>query len=477
MSSIGEKAVSVDALKYVHDSINGEKVGYAVLTNGVIRLYSDEAKTKLISSIPLPVEGGGVSYDDEELRELVSEKMKRVVVRLVNENGAFSVKDYQTGTALTFDALKALISDVSNYVVCVYGNSKLRPQYVSTSEMMFIGLDRASEEAKVLRLLVTPTRVSYETFSLASKSEIDDVETALENIKSVTDKLEAFNDVSIINQPVDVYARIGYKIGLHVDAKNADSYQWQYSKDEVKWYNSTPVTATTDTILLTVSSANTQNTYRCKITGGAGSKTIYSEYCKIIIDETLPETQPSVDVPTSDVDLSNYYTKTQTESKFTVKTRIDFDGSDFKIDSKTLTYKELHDIHLANPDFAFVVYGDRAYLLSYVQDDASAMRELRFQSTISVTDSSGISMVKTSGIYVTSSDGVAISSVRTTDVNGENEAYKAESITDGNKNNVWYPSNKAVSDYVESKLSQINSDLSDLRTEVMGASALIGEGV
>lgn len=151
----------------------------------------------------------------------------------------------------------------------------------------------------------------------------------------------------------------------------------------------------------------------------------------------------------------------------TSKTRIDFDGNrTFKIGTKTLNYKELHDVHLAQQDFAFVVYGDRAYLLSYVQDDASSMRELRFQSVIATTDSNGVSNTKTSGIYVKSSDGINIASVTVTDINSENNSYKASAINDTNKNNVWYPSNKAVADYVDSSVAELNDDLLQLKDDV-----------
>lgn len=108
----------------------------------------------------------------EELRELINERMIREVLRLVKVGNDFQVQDYKTGTSLSFNAVKDRISQLSNYVVMVYGNSKLRPQYVSTNELMFIGLDRASSEAKVLRLLMTADRISYETFPLASKSDI-----------------------------------------------------------------------------------------------------------------------------------------------------------------------------------------------------------------------------------------------------------------------------------------------------------------
>lgn len=134
----------------------------------------------------------------------------------------------------------------------------------------------------------------------------------------------------------------------------------------------------------------------------------------------------------------------------TAKTRIDFDGTKFTMNGSALNYKQLHDIHLTNPDFAFVVYGDRAYLLSYVQDDTSAMREMRFQSVIAVTGSDNLSYVKTSGIYVQSSNGTDIASVKVTDINSESNSYKATQISDANKgSNAWYPSVKAVYDYME----------------------------
>lgn len=132
-----------------------------------------------------------------------------------------------------------------------------------------------------------------------------------------------------------------------------------------------------------------------------------------------------------------------------IKTRIDFDGNrTFSIGDRVLNYQELHDIHLEQPDFAFIAYGDRAYLLSYVQDDESAMRELRFQSTIGVT-SGGVSNSKVSGIYVVSSDGVNIANVSVVDINNENVSYKATEINNTNKNStVWYASTKAVNDYI-----------------------------
>lgn len=147
----------------------------------------------------------------------------------------------------------------------------------------------------------------------------------------------------------------------------------------------------------------------------------------------------------------------------TIKTRIDYDDATktFSLRGVALNYQELHDVHLLRPDFAFVVYGDRAYLLSYVQDDPAQMREMRYQSTIAVTGADGLSYNKTSCIYVTSSDGIAIAGVRVSDVNSENSAYRAQEINDSNRESgVWYPSNRAVVGFVEGELSEIKSDIS-----------------
>lgn len=163
-----------------------------------------------------------------------------------------------------------------------------------------------------------------------------------------------------------------------------------------------------------------------------------------------------------DTALSSVYTKEETDAKFTVKTQIDFDGANFKLNGSALNFKQLHDIHLDSPDFAFVVYGDRAYLLSYVQDDTSSMREMRWESVIAVTESN-LSYTKTSGIYVQSSDGVNIASVRVTDINSENKAYKATAINDSNKaSDVWYPSVKAVNDYISLKMAAANRKIDAL---------------
>lgn len=141
----------------------------------------------------------------------------------------------------------------------------------------------------------------------------------------------------------------------------------------------------------------------------------------------------------------------------TEKVRIDFDGTNFTVAGEIINYQQLYDFHITSPDFAFVVYGDRAYLLSYVQDGVG-MKEMRFESTIAVTNTDNLSNVKTSGIYVISSDGINITSVRITDINSENKGYKVTEINDSNKNNVeLYTSVKAVADIVLPLKEDVNN--------------------
>ncbi|MDO4492060.1 MAG: hypothetical protein Q4B85_13435 [Lachnospiraceae bacterium] len=66
-------------------------------------------------------------------------------------------------------------------------------------------------------------------------------------------------------------ARVGTSVSYHVTAEHAASYQWQYSKDEKSWYNSGASSAKTDTLTLTLSTANGANKYRCKITDTQGT--------------------------------------------------------------------------------------------------------------------------------------------------------------------------------------------------------------
>ncbi len=56
-----------------------------------------------------------------------------------------------------------------------------------------------------------------------------------------------------------------------VNAVNADTYQWYYSKDGgTKWYKSNAAGADTDTLRITVKASNDGMLYRCKVTASSG---------------------------------------------------------------------------------------------------------------------------------------------------------------------------------------------------------------
>ena len=99
-----------------------------------------------------------------ELRELIDSKMERYVIRLTKIGDTYKMSSLDD-TDLTFTEVYNMTKQLNKYVVIVYGNNKLRPQYISTNEMMFIGLDR-STESKILRIIYTPTRLDYQSFKL-----------------------------------------------------------------------------------------------------------------------------------------------------------------------------------------------------------------------------------------------------------------------------------------------------------------------
>lgn len=102
------------------------------------------------------------------------------------------------------------------------------------------------------------------------------------------------NKLEILEQPQYVTAGVNTKVSFHVEAKNAASYQWEYSKNGSTWYKSSASSAKTDTISITVSKSNCANVYRCKVTGTDG-KIIYSESAGInLIPGAVINEQPEV---------------------------------------------------------------------------------------------------------------------------------------------------------------------------------------
>ena len=111
-----------------------------------------------------------IAYKDENGRDITG-MMQRYVIKL-NKNGeTYYLTDYVSGATLSFTDIYNKTRDTSLYVVCVYGASKLRPQYVNSTEMIFLGIDRATS-SKVLRLHITPSAVAYRTYELAEASNV-----------------------------------------------------------------------------------------------------------------------------------------------------------------------------------------------------------------------------------------------------------------------------------------------------------------
>lgn len=111
------------------------------------------------------------AYSKTEVDDKLDSKMERFVMRLVkNADNTYKITSLDDAD-MDFNEVYTVTRNLSEYVVIIYGNSKLRPQYVSTNEMSFIGLDR-STETKVLRIIYTPARLSYETFRIAEYTDI-----------------------------------------------------------------------------------------------------------------------------------------------------------------------------------------------------------------------------------------------------------------------------------------------------------------
>lgn len=86
----------------------------------------------------------------------------------------------------------------------------------------------------------------------------------------------------ILTQPEDITAALGKLVSFHVDAPNAASFRWQYSKNGTSWYNSSCSGSDQDTLKMTVSTGNAGNLYRCRLTDSTG-KVVYTETVQILI--------------------------------------------------------------------------------------------------------------------------------------------------------------------------------------------------
>lgn len=149
-----------------HEQLKGEK-GDKGDTGSIDESQIEQVAEIVKSEIDIPTKVSELENDID--------LMNRYIMRLVKVGTSYVMNDLN-GNQLSFNTVLQAIRDVSNYAVLLYGNSKLRPQYVSDNEILLIGVDRASTSSKVLRVVFTSNRLSYETFELAEKTDIPNLE-------------------------------------------------------------------------------------------------------------------------------------------------------------------------------------------------------------------------------------------------------------------------------------------------------------
>lgn len=87
--------------------------------------------------------------------------------------------------------------------------------------------------------------------------------------------------LKITSQPQDYDLSQGKAVYYEIEAENAETYQWYYSKDNgATWYKSSIAGSDSNLLGLTASASNVGNVYRCKVTGTDGS-TLYSDIVKM----------------------------------------------------------------------------------------------------------------------------------------------------------------------------------------------------
>ena len=121
--------------------------------------------------------------------------------------------------------------------------------------------------------------------------EIIDDEIIEEDVQDTVETApgDAGTAVTIVNHPSDASAPVGDYVKFAVTAQNAESYQWQYSKDGISWTNCTTTSwPGADTAEVTAKVTNTRNGYmfRCLVTGG--ERTIASNYATMSIGAAAP---------------------------------------------------------------------------------------------------------------------------------------------------------------------------------------------
>lgn len=128
-------------------------------------------------------------------------------------------------------------------------------------------------------------------------------------------------------------------------------------------------------------------------------------------------------------------------------TELIYDGNNITKDDVVQTFEDLIYLLKVSDSFTYLLYNNRAYLATMMQNDEGSMRYICFQSTL-IDDLKS----KCSEIQVNSNDGIEIAGIQESSIINENSANRVSAITDSNKTSSnYYTSTKAVADYISGK--------------------------
>lgn len=100
----------------------------------------------------------------------------------------------------------------------------------------------------------------------------DHVDEDADGFCDICHETMAQDTLVITKQPETISAGVKTNIEFSVEAENAASYQWYYTKNGSKWYPCTSASAKTSVLEIKVSTSNASSLYKCTVTGTDGSQ-------------------------------------------------------------------------------------------------------------------------------------------------------------------------------------------------------------
>ena len=220
----------------------GEAAGNAsIIKASDVALSAEDGVRGLAQNIDYILTDGGAEFFPEYLGTFAGERT--VTINIGYRMFEFTVTGLLADYTAVDDAIASIPEDLSGY----------------TAES--VAALNAAVEA------VDRTKTAEE------QAEVDAMAQAILN---AIDGLVPDTELRIVTQPVNTDAPVGGTISYSLEAVNAVSYQWYYTKDGVKWYKSSGDGAETSIITLQVKETNIATQYRCLLTGLNGEK-LYSE--------------------------------------------------------------------------------------------------------------------------------------------------------------------------------------------------------